>query len=110
MFFFQTDDSSLSLEELGSKQLFPSGSINTIEELKKLNRKLLQEFLRLIQTLISNAAEANLMSQVEEITLIFVNMHYLLNTYRPHQARQTLISQLEEQIERRKQQTETILQ
>jgi len=38
---------------------------------------------------------------VEEIDLLFINMHHLLNSYRPHQARQTLIAIMENQVQRR---------
>ncbi|KAJ6749873.1 hypothetical protein OIU85_000498 [Salix viminalis] len=41
--------------------------------------------------------------RVEDISLIFKNLHHLLNSLRPHQARATLIHVLELQIQRRKQ-------
>ncbi|XP_040372500.1 mediator of RNA polymerase II transcription subunit 7b-like [Rosa chinensis] len=46
--------------------------------------------------------------RVEEIFLIFKNLHHLLNSLRPHQARVTLIHILELQIKRRKQVVEDI--
>jgi mediator of RNA polymerase II transcription subunit 7 len=36
---------------------------------------------------------------------IFVNMEHLLNEYRPHQARETLILMMEEQLERSRAET-----
>ncbi|MED6123901.1 Mediator of RNA polymerase II transcription subunit 7a [Stylosanthes scabra] len=46
--------------------------------------------------------------RVEEISTVFKNLHHLLNSLRPHQARATLIHILELQIERRKQAVEDI--
>ncbi|PRQ44355.1 putative transcription regulator MED7 family [Rosa chinensis] len=50
----------------------------------------------------------NMQRRVEEIFLIFKNLHHLLNSLRPHQARVTLIHILELQIKRRKQVVEDI--
>ncbi|KAL3623570.1 hypothetical protein CASFOL_032386 [Castilleja foliolosa] len=46
--------------------------------------------------------------RVEEISLIFKNLHHLFNSLRPHQARATLDHNLELQIQRRKQAVEDI--
>lgn len=37
----------------------------------------------------------------EEIQLLFINMSFLLNSYRPHQARQQIIAILQAQLDRR---------
>lgn len=39
------------------------------------------------------------MPKVQDIRTILINMHHLINEYRPHQARETLIMMMEEQIE-----------
>ncbi|WJX76335.1 hypothetical protein P8452_59770 [Trifolium repens] len=46
--------------------------------------------------------------RVEEISTVFKNLHHLLNSLHPHQARSTLIHIMELQIERRKQALEDI--
>ncbi|KAF7145507.1 hypothetical protein RHSIM_Rhsim04G0093300 [Rhododendron simsii] len=46
--------------------------------------------------------------RVEDISLIFKNLHHLLNSLRPHQGRATLIHLLESQIQHRKQAVEDI--
>jgi mediator of RNA polymerase II transcription subunit 7 len=39
------------------------------------------------------------MPKVQDIRTILINMHHLINEYRPHQARETLIMMMEEQLE-----------
>jgi mediator of RNA polymerase II transcription subunit 7 len=36
--------------------------------------------------------------KVDDLEVIFVNMHHLINSFRPHQARSYIISVLEEQV------------
>jgi len=104
--FYNTEDILPSLKSEGRTQLYPEHDINRIEELKKLNKSLLFKFLELLEYLIKNPSQYK--SKVDDIELILVNMHHLLNSYRSHQARQTLISLMEQQIIRRKQTIQNI--
>jgi mediator of RNA polymerase II transcription subunit 7 len=101
------------LEEIGRKQIYNNNNSrencvpvyslffsDPAEELKMLNAKLLKTFLELIDLLITNNDEYK--GKIDEINLIAVNMHHLLNSYRPHQGRQTLISMMEQQLLRTK--------
>ena len=72
------------------------------KELKKLNVSLLFNFMELVETLVKNPNEAD--RKVECIRNVMINMHHLLNSYRPHQARQTLITMLRDQISDKKKQ------
>lgn len=40
------------------------------------------------------------MSKVDDLRSLFVNAHHLLNLYRPHQARESLILMMEQQLQR----------
>jgi mediator of RNA polymerase II transcription subunit 7 len=79
--------------------IFFSFSIDHKEELKKLNISLLFNFLELIDMLIKNPQLYP--KKLEEIKTILINMHHLMNTYRPHQARQILIEILQTQVQRK---------
>lgn len=48
--------------------------------------------------------------KVEDLRTLFINAHHLLNEYRPHQARETLILMMEEQLQRSRAETEGIRQ
>lgn len=68
-----------------------------IKELHKLMDSLLLNFLELISIISINP---NLFeSKVKDISLILININHLLNTYRPHQLRESLIMLLKKQIE-----------
>lgn len=77
-----------------------------VSELKKLNRALLFNFLELLEVLVKNPVLYQ--KKVDDLEVIFVNMHHLLNSFRPHQARSYIISVLEEQVTKKKQAVETL--
>lgn len=104
---YTTDDVLPGLEEQGVRQLYPKGpNIDFRKELRSLNRELQLHLLELADVLVERPSQYA--RRVEEISLIFKNLHHLLNSLRPHQARATLIHILELQIQRRKQAVEDI--
>ncbi|XP_009615713.1 mediator of RNA polymerase II transcription subunit 7a-like [Nicotiana tabacum] len=104
---YTTDDALPSLEDQGVRQLYPKGSnVDFKKELRALNRELQLHILELADVLVERPSQYA--RRVEEISLIFKNLHHLLNSLRPHQARATLIHILELQIQRRKQAIEDI--
>lgn len=94
-----------SLKDLGWKQLYADEdeaitSKAKIEELHKLLDSLLLNFLELVATMSVEPAKFHV--KIEHLKLILINMNHLLNTYRPHQTRESLIMLLETQIEEKK--------
>ncbi|ORX89543.1 MED7-domain-containing protein [Basidiobolus meristosporus CBS 931.73] len=89
-----------SLEEQNVQQLYPKESIDRIKELKKLNFSLVFSFLELVETLIRNPTQFTM--NIDHIRLILINMHHIINEYRPHQAKETLTLILQEQVQKRK--------
>lgn len=77
-------------------------------EMKKLNASLLANFVELIDILVVNPAHFN--EKLSDLELLFLNLHNLINAFRPHQARETLIEILRNQIEEGQQATREILQ
>jgi mediator of RNA polymerase II transcription subunit 7 len=57
-------------------------------------------FLELVGTLSQDATQTN--SKIEDLQNLFVNAFHILNEYRPHQARETLILLMQEQVQRRR--------
>lgn len=103
----ETSDVLPSLEEQGVRQLYSKGpNIDFKKELRSLNGELQLHILELADILIERPSQYA--RRVEEISTVFKNLHHLLNSLRPHQARATLIHILELQIERRKQAVEDI--
>ncbi|KAI3826364.1 hypothetical protein L1987_00411 [Smallanthus sonchifolius] len=104
---YTTDDVLPSLEDQGVRQLYPKGpNVDFKKELRSLNREMQLHILELADVLIERPSQYA--RRVEDISLLFKNLHHLLNSLRPHQARSTLIHILELQIQRRKQAVEDI--
>lgn len=109
---WKVKDELPDLEAVGLHKLYSDSGhegINyqsKIKELHKLFRSLLLNMLELIGILGINP---ELFPQkVEHIRTILFNIHHLLNEYRPHQSRESLIMLLEEQLEHKKKEIEKI--
>ncbi|KKK25504.1 hypothetical protein ARAM_002065 [Aspergillus rambellii] len=104
-----------SLEEQGITQLYPSSPkhdashessaepaqpLNHAYYLLKISKSLLLNFLEFVGIL--SITPEHFESKVEDIRNLFINAHHLLNLYRPHQARESLIVMMEEQLNRTK--------
>jgi len=87
----------------GRIQLFPRGEIQHSRELKKLNHAILRTYIDLLNVLVANQAQGcSFHDKVADLEQLFFNFHFLLNAFRPHQARETLISILTEQLHKRR--------
>ncbi|KAJ5325486.1 hypothetical protein MYU51_000179 [Penicillium brevicompactum] len=97
-----------SLKEQGIDQLYPEPSAPTADQdsqpsplnhayyLLKISKSLLLNFLEFVGTL--SVSPEQFESKVQDLRNLFINAHHLLNLYRPHQARESLIMMMEDQL------------
>ncbi|XP_039520521.1 mediator of RNA polymerase II transcription subunit 7 [Pimephales promelas] len=98
---FQCDDIIIRpLETQGIERLHPM-QFDHKRELKKLNMSILVNFLDLLDILIKSPGSIKREEKMEDLKLLFVHMHHLINEYRPHQARETLRVMMEVQKRQR---------
>lgn len=98
---FQNDDTIIRpLESQQIRRLYPQ-HFDRKKELKKLNHSLLVNFLDLIDILIYAPESHRRTEKIDDLTLLFVHIHHLLNENRPHQARETLRVMMELQKRQR---------
>lgn len=102
---WQPKDKMVSLPEMGIKQLYPT-NYDRITELKKLLHSLLIQFLELVG--IMGISPDQFPAKTEDIRVILINLHHLLNEYRPHQSRESLILLMEEQLEKKRKEIEEL--
>ena len=88
------------LETQGIRRLYPLNCDHK-RELKKLNHSILANFLDLLDILIKSPDSHKRVEKIEDLEQLFINMHHLINEFRPHQARETLRVMLEEQKKKR---------
>lgn len=74
----------------------PSQPLNHAYYLLKISKSLLLNFLEFVGILSESPEQFE--SKVEDMRNLFINAHHLLNLYRPHQARESLIMMMEEQL------------
>jgi mediator of RNA polymerase II transcription subunit 7 len=63
--------------------------------LLKISKSLLLNFLEFVGIL--SVSPEQFESKVDDMRNLFINAHHLINIYRPHQARESLIMMLDEQ-------------
>ena len=111
----------ISLEQIGITQLYtppssPSHGGPLISKaqhhdraflLKRLAKSLLLNFLELVG--IMSTEPSHYGEKVEDLKTLAINFHHLLNEYRPHQARESLILMMQDHLERSRAETEGIL-
>jgi mediator of RNA polymerase II transcription subunit 7 len=97
-------------------QLYPDPAPQTLDAsewthdrakyLKRLARSIILSFIELVGILSANP----LLYQVknEHIQRLFENAHHLINEYRPHQARESLIMMMEKQIQTKRDEIEKV--
>lgn len=98
-----------TLESAGITQLYPAHpdvSLNPQPHLISLARSLLTTFLSLTGTLSQNPELYE--ETVTDLQTIIYNMHHLINLYRPHQARESLILLMEARVEKMKAEIQAI--
>jgi mediator of RNA polymerase II transcription subunit 7 len=105
------EDKLPSLKESNWQQLYSDDdesitSDTKIHELHKLMDSLLLNFLELIG--IASVDPSKFAPKIKNISLILININHLLNTYRPHQSRESLIMLLKRKIESKKLEMEKI--
>jgi len=81
----------------------PSSHTDRALILKRLAKSLLLNFLELMGIMSVNPEQYA--EKIQDLRTLFINFHHLLNEYRPHQARESLILMMEEQLERARSET-----
>ncbi|KAF7845725.1 hypothetical protein BT93_L0970 [Corymbia citriodora subsp. variegata] len=92
-----------SLSAAGIPELYPveiadQQHFDPTAHLQSLTRSILLNFLELVGTLSVNPTQGP--PKVEDLQNLFYNVHDLINRYRPHQARESLILMMEEQADK----------
>nr|CAG4648280.1 EOG090X0EJA [Moina brachiata]SVE93286.1 EOG090X0EJA [Moina brachiata] len=98
---YHTDDPVIRpLESQNIRRLYPN-NYDHRRELKKLNHSITASFLDLVDICIRNPESEARAAKIDDLTLLFIHMHHLVNEFRPHQARETLRVMLEQQKRQR---------
>ena len=89
-----------SLAQAGIQELYPAdvAHLDPTPHLQTLTRAVLLNFLELVGTLSVNPTQGP--EKVEHLQTLFYNLHDLINRYRPHQARESLIMTMEDQLDK----------
>ncbi|VVT49761.1 uncharacterized protein SAPINGB_P002430 [Magnusiomyces paraingens] len=113
---WQTDNKLMSLKDVGIAQLYSDNddgndksqeSNSLAQDTTRVVPRRAQELKKLVATLLVKFVElAGVMSVqpegfpalVEDMRIVLINVHHLLNEYRPHQSRESLLELLEQQI------------
>ncbi|KAF3048668.1 Mediator of RNA polymerase II transcription subunit 7 [Didymella keratinophila] len=101
-------------------QLYPSSSASESDPhsatahidrqayLNRFNRSLIIEYIKLLGIIAASPTHPGKNEALKHILNLVCNMHGLINEYRPHQARETLIRIMEEQVARKRKEIEGV--
>ncbi|KAI4862489.1 MED7-domain-containing protein [Hypoxylon rubiginosum] len=111
---YKLEDELPRLEDMQIRRLFPNPEDRDRDGkhfdraliLKRLAKSLLLNFLELMGLLAINPGAAE--TKVNDIRDMLINFHHLINEYRPHQARESLISMMQAQLDRTRAETNAI--
>ncbi|KAL9053592.1 MAG: hypothetical protein Q9162_004689 [Coniocarpon cinnabarinum] len=102
-----------SLDEYGAERLLESRVQSThglpselTSNFTHLLRSIMLNFLELTNILATNPAPAP--EKIEDLRILFLNAHQLLNEYRPHQARETLLEMMQDRVDGLRKQIEAV--
>ncbi|KAF1912170.1 MED7 protein-domain-containing protein [Ampelomyces quisqualis] len=98
------------------EQLYPStdassSASSTLDRqryLFRFLRSILVAYMELLGIVAVNPTSEHKDDKLKDILTMVTNMHALINEYRPHQARETLIREMERQVERKKKEIEGV--
>ena len=94
--------SPISAPEAASTSNTTEGNFDRQRYLNRFNRSIIIEYLSLLGIVALNPTSEHKDRKLKHILTLVCNMHALINEYRPHQARETLISIMEEQVRKKK--------
>jgi mediator of RNA polymerase II transcription subunit 7 len=85
-----------------------SASLDRQNYLFRFLRSILLSYISLLGIVAVNPTSEQRSEKLKDILTMVANMHALINEYRPHQARQTLIEKMEEQVRRKREEVEGV--
>jgi mediator of RNA polymerase II transcription subunit 7 len=94
-----------SQDQTAGSKTAPAFTLDRAFELKKIARSMLLNYLELIGIISQDPTCAEI--KIQHLTTLFLNAHHIINEYRPHQARETLILMAEERIAKMKAEIES---
>ncbi|KAJ2977173.1 hypothetical protein NUW58_g7891 [Xylaria curta] len=111
---YRLKDELPQLEDGEIRRLFPDlderdqdgKHFDRVTILKRLAKSLLLNFLELTGLLATSPEAAE--DKITDIRDLFINFHHLINEYRPHQARESLITMMQSQLDRTRAETNAI--
>ncbi|KAH7018672.1 MED7 protein-domain-containing protein [Macrophomina phaseolina] len=108
-----------SLQEMQIEQLYPSApsspsaaqhqsqwTLDRAAHIKSMTQSLLLNYLELLGALAIDPPSWQ--RKYEDMQTLLFNAHHLINEYRPHQARASLIAMMEEEVRRRREEVEGV--
>ncbi|ESZ94301.1 hypothetical protein SBOR_5297 [Sclerotinia borealis F-4128] len=109
------NDEIFSFEKSGVEPLYtppdtPTGTGKHVDRaliLKRIAKSLLLNFLELVGIMSIHPEQSQ--EKINDLNTLLVNFHHLLNEYRPHQARESLILMMQDQLEKSRAETEGIM-
>jgi hypothetical protein len=100
----QVHEETPSLESMGIPQLYAKADgekeVDLIGELKRLQRAIGFNFLQIVQDMSVDPEQHE--RKLEEIRLLFINAHHLINSFRREQAQETLLLMLQERARKKR--------
>ncbi|RAR12356.1 mediator of rna polymerase ii transcription subunit 7 [Stemphylium lycopersici] len=85
-----------------------SASLDRQNYLFRFLRSILLSYISLLGIVAANPTSEQKDQKLKDIMTMVTNMHALINEYRPHQARQTLIERMEEQVRRKREEVDGV--